>query len=36
MLEAVIALQLFLGEWLTASVIAALLLFNVLLGARFQ
>ena len=33
MLEAVIALQLFLGEWLTASMIAALLLFNVLLGA---
>ena len=33
MLEAVIALQLLLGEWLTASMIAALLLFNVLLGA---
>jgi H+-transporting ATPase len=33
MLEAVIALQLFLGEWLTASMIAALLLFNILLGA---
>ena len=33
MLEAVIALQLFLGEWLTASMISALLLFNVLLGA---
>jgi H+-transporting ATPase len=33
MLEGVIALQLFLGERLTASMIAALLLFNVLLGA---
>jgi H+-transporting ATPase len=33
MLEAVIALQLFLGEWLTASMIATLLLFNVLLSA---
>ena len=33
MLEAVIALQLILAEWLTASMIAALLLLNVLLAA---
>ena len=33
MLEAAIALQQLLGEWFTASMIAALLLFNVLLGA---
>ncbi|MGD1037289.1 MAG: HAD-IC family P-type ATPase [Roseiarcus sp.] len=33
MLEAVIGLQILLGEWLTASMIAALLLFNVLLAA---
>lgn len=33
MLEAVIGMQLILGEWLTASMIAALLLFNVLLAA---
>jgi H+-transporting ATPase len=33
MLEATIGLQIILGEWLTASVIAALLLFNVLLAA---
>ncbi len=33
MLEATIGLQIILGEWLTASIIAALLLFNVLLAA---
>ncbi|MDR3460916.1 MAG: HAD-IC family P-type ATPase [Beijerinckiaceae bacterium] len=33
MLEATIGLQIFLGEWLTASMIATLLLFNVLLAA---
>jgi H+-transporting ATPase len=33
MLEATIGLQIILGEWLTASMIAALLLFNVLLAA---
>jgi H+-transporting ATPase len=33
MLEATIGLQVILGEWLTASMIAALLLFNVLLAA---
>ena len=33
MLEATIALQIVIGQWLTASMIAALLLFNVLLGA---
>ncbi len=33
MLEAVVALQLILGEWLTGSMIAALLLLNVLLAA---
>ena len=33
MLEATISLQIFLGAWLTASMIAALLIFNVLLAA---
>jgi len=33
MLEATIGLQIILGAWLTASIIAALLLFNVLLAA---
>lgn len=33
MLEATIGLQIILGAWLTASMIAALLLFNVLLAA---
>jgi magnesium-transporting ATPase (P-type) len=32
MLEATIVLQIAIGQWLTASMIAALLLFNVLLG----
>jgi H+-transporting ATPase len=33
MLEATIGLQIFIGQWLTASMIAALLILNVLLGA---
>jgi H+-transporting ATPase len=33
MLEATIGLQIILGEWLTASMVAAVLLFNVLLAA---
>jgi len=33
MLEATVALQIALGQWLTASLIAALLLLNVVLGA---